>query len=133
LKKSLAAALLSTAFHITKQPGLIARADLSHFYSCLVFVRDFFNQLTKIHPSVRHKIEDDSLAAKYVLGIDYLHRQIKFFDETPATFYLFFRDLLQMPFFAYISGGRVTDEFTGLVDSDIYIAVIEIFFYLLAV
>jgi hypothetical protein len=115
---------------LTKELGFVAGADLAHLDSCLVFACKFLNELAKIDPAIRHKVKDDAFAAKYVLGVNYFHRQIQLFDEPEAVFHLFLGDFLKVPLLTNILGGCVSDEFASWAPGVINLTVLEIFFNL---
>ena len=96
----------------------------------MILLCDFLDQIAKIHPSVRHEVEDNAFASEYVLGVHYLHRQVHFHDETLATFHLFFYDYPQVSLFTDVGGGRVADEFARLAAGEIDVAVIVVLYYL---
>ena len=89
-----------------------------------------FYQLPEIDAGLGHKVEDDALAAEYMLGIDYFHRQSQLVYEVFAAPDFILSDFSKVPLFAYIVAGGEADEFAGRLFGEIDLAVIEIFFYL---
>ena len=101
-KKAFAAAFQTAAFIVTDKPGLVTGSNLAKLDAGLVFTSQSFYQFPKIHPALTGKIENNSLPAEQMLGLDYLHIQTQFVGKLLATLRLGNRRYFKMFLLPYI-------------------------------
>ncbi len=69
---------------ISEQLGFVANADLLHFNPRLELIGQSLHQLAKIDTILRDVVDNNPFAAKQMLEIDQIHRQIQFLDDSTA-------------------------------------------------